>query len=351
MRAEEIPGMSRLLSDLGVELPVLAAPMAGGGTTPELVVAAARAGSLGFLAAGYRSAAFLAEQMRTVRAAGVPFGVNVFAPNPVPVSTDVYRAYARTVQAEADRYGLSLTDSVPREDDDDWAAKIDVLMGSPVPWVSFTFGIPESAVVEALRRAGTTVLQSVTNAEEARQAARAGVDALVVQGPAAGGHSATLAPDRPLASVSLPDLVADIRSTVTLPLVAAGGIGTSGDVTAALHAGAEATMVGTLLLRTDQSGASLPHQRALADPAFDTTVLTRAFTGRPARGLRNAFIDRYEYVAPVGYPAVHHLTAPLRKAATAAGDQELMHLWAGTAYREAVQEPAAQTLRRLAAAL
>ncbi|MEV7991324.1 nitronate monooxygenase [Streptomyces sp. NPDC086077] len=347
MHAEEIPGMSRLLSDLGVELPVLAAPMAGGGTTPELVVAAARAGSMGFLAAGYKPAQLLAEQMRTVRAEGVPFGVNVFAPNPVPVSADAYSRYARTVQAEADRYGLGLSDSAPREDDDEWAAKIDVLVGSPVPWVSFTFGIPDPAVVAALRRAGTTVLQSVTTAEEARQAAQAGVDGLVVQGPAAGGHSATLTPDRPLASVSLPDLVAHIRSTVTLPLVAAGGIGTPADVAAALHAGAEATMVGTLLLRTDESGASAPHQRALADPAFDTTVLTRAFTGRPARGLRNAFIDRYESLAPAGYPAVHHLTAPLRKAATAAGDQALMHLWAGTAYRQAVQEPTAQTLRRL----
>ncbi|MFJ4467563.1 nitronate monooxygenase [Streptomyces sp. NPDC089424] len=339
--------MSRLLSDLGVELPVLAAPMAGGGSTTELVVAAARAGSMGFLAAGYKSAALLAEQMRAVREQGALFGVNVFAPNPVPVSVDAFSRYARAVQAEADRYGLSLSDSGPKEDDDDWAAKIDVLVGSPVPWVSFTFGIPDSTVVTALRRAGTTVLQSVTTVDEARLAAEAGMDALVVQGPAAGGHSATLTPDRPLAPASLPDLVAHIRSEVTLPLVAAGGIGTPADVAAALREGAEATMVGTLLLRTDESGASVPHKRALADPAFDTTVLTRAFTGRPARGLRNAFTDRYESSAPAGYPAVHHLTAPLRKAATAAGDQGLMHLWAGTGYRRAVHEPAARTLRRL----
>lgn len=339
--------MSRLLSDLGVELPVLAAPMAGGGSTPDLVVAAARAGSLGFLAAGYKSAGLLAEQMRTVQERGVPYGVNVFAPHPVPVSADAYRLYARAVQAEADHYGLSLTDSVPQEDDDDWAAKIDLLVESPVPWVSFTFGIPDSTVVRALRRAGTRVLQSVTTVEEARLAAEAGVDALVVQGPAAGGHSATLTPDRPIVPVALPDLVARIRGAVALPLVAAGGIGTPSDVAAALQAGADATMVGTLLLRTDESGASAPHRRALADPAFDTTVLTRAFTGRPARGLRNAFVDRYESLAPAGYPAVHHLTAPLRRAAAAAGDQGLLHLWAGTAYRGARQERTEQTLRRL----
>ncbi|MGV9641046.1 nitronate monooxygenase [Streptomyces sp. NPDC003514] len=339
--------MSRLLSDLGVELPVLAAPMAGGGSTPDLVVAAARAGSLGFLAAGYKPAGLLAEQMRTVQEQGVPYGVNVFAPHPVPVAADAYRRYARTVQAEADRYGLTLTDSPPKEDDDDWAAKIDLLVESPVPWVSFTFGIPDATVVRALRRAGTTVLQSVTTVEEARLAAEAGADALVVQGPAAGGHSATLTPDRPIVPVALPDLVARIRAAVALPLVAAGGIGAPADVAAALRAGAEATMVGTLLLRTDESGASAPHQQALADPAFDTTVLTRAFTGRPARGLRNAFIDRYESAAPAGYPAVHHLTAPLRRAAAAAGDQGLLHLWAGTAYRGAEQEPTERTLRRL----
>ncbi|MBQ0887103.1 nitronate monooxygenase [Streptomyces sp. RM72] len=339
--------MSRLLSDLGVELPVLAAPMAGGGSTPELVVAAGRAGSLGFLAAGYKTPAALDEQMRRVRAEGVPFGVNLFAPNPVPVPVDAYARYARAVQAEADRYGLSLSAIGPTEDDDDWAAKIDLIVGSPVPWVSFTFGIPDFRVVATLRRAGITVLQSVTSAEEADEAARAGVDALIVQGPAAGGHSATLTPDRPLASVSLPHLVARVRSTVTLPLIATGGIGGPGDVAAALHAGADATMIGTLLLRADESGASTPHQQALTDPAFEGTVLTRAFTGRPARALRNAFIDRYESAAPTGYPAVHHLTAPLRRAATAAGDKGLIHLWAGTGYRQAAQEPAAQTLRRL----
>jgi NAD(P)H-dependent flavin oxidoreductase YrpB (nitropropane dioxygenase family) len=339
--------MSRLLSDLGVELPVLAAPMAGGGSTPELVVAAGRAGSLGFLAAGYKTPAALDEQMRRVRAEGVPFGVNLFAPNPVPVPVDAYARYARAVQAEADRYGLSLSATGPTEDDDDWAAKIDLIVGSPVPWVSFTFGIPDARVVATLRRAGITVLQSVTSAEEADEAARAGVDALIVQGPAAGGHSATLTPDRPLASVSLPRLVARVRSTVTLPIIAAGGIGGPGDVAAALHAGADATMIGTLLLRADESGAATPHQQALTDPAFEGTVLTRAFTGRPARALRNAFIDRYESAAPAGYPAVHHLTAPLRRAATAAGDKGLIHLWAGTGYRQAAQEPVAQTLRRL----
>ncbi|MEV7323877.1 nitronate monooxygenase [Streptomyces sp. NPDC093970] len=343
--------MSRLFSDAGVRLPVLAAPMAGGASTTALVAAAAGVGSLGFLAGGYKTADALAGQMDVLRTRKVPFGVNLFAGDPMPISDADHRRYARTLQPEADRYGLRLNHGTPVADDDGWADKIDLVMGGDVAWVSFTFGIPDQAVVRALQRSGTTVLQNVTSPTEARQAAEVGVDGLVVQASAAGGHSATLSPDRPPAPVPLADLVARVRRTTALPLVAAGGIATSADAAAALRAGADATMIGTLLLRTEESGASPAHQRALADPAFATTVLTRAFTGRPARALRNHFTDRYDLLAPAGYPAVHHLTAPLRKAAAEAGDTRLIHLWAGTGYREAKQESAARTLERIAARL
>ncbi|MFI5998400.1 nitronate monooxygenase [Streptomyces sp. NPDC051362] len=339
--------MSRLLSDLGVDLPVLAAPMAGGPSTPELVVAAARSGSMGFLAGGYKSAQALAEQIRTVQAQEVPFGVNLFVANPVQISPEDYRRYALALKPAADRYGLTLNDEAPTEDDDDWGEKIDLVVGASVPWVSFTFGIPEPALIRALQRSGITVLQSVTSADEAGQAVEAGVDALVVQASAAGGHSATLAPHRPLNRAALPDLVASVRRITDRPMIAAGGIAGHGDVAAALCAGADAAMVGTLLLRTEESGASASHKEALADPAFDSTVVTRAFTGRPARALRNHFAEHYDSVAPAGYPSVHHLTAPLRKAAAAAGDARFVHLWAGTGYREAQEEKVAQTIHRL----
>jgi nitronate monooxygenase len=342
--------MSRLLSSLGADLPVIAAPMAGGPSTPELVVAAAQAGGLGFLAGGYKTADALAEQIRRTREHNVAFGVNLFAPNAVPVAEDAYRRYAGALRAEADRYGLTLPEE-PIEDDDHWTDKIDLLTFDPVPWVSFTFGIPGPAVIDALRRAGSTVLQSVTSAAEARRAAESGADALIVQAPAAGGHSATLTPSRPPACVPLPELVAAVRRAVALPVVAAGGIGGDDEVVAALNAGADAVMVGTVLLRTHESGASAPHKAALVDPAFTGTTVTRAFTGRPARALRNDFIERYDAVAPAGYPALHHLTGPLRKAATAAGDTRLIHLWAGTAHRRARAESAAETLARLAGRL
>jgi nitronate monooxygenase len=340
--------MSSPLSSLGLTIPLLAAPMAGGPTTPALVTAAARAGGLGLLAGGYKTPQALADQITAVRAQAVPFGVNLFAPNPVPVDAEAFRRYARSIQAEGDRYDLDLTGGDPVEDDDHWLDKIDLLLADPVPLVGFTFGVPDPAVVTALRSAGTVVVQTVTSAEEARVAADAGADLLAVQASAAGGHSGTLTPQHVPPPTPVADLVAEVRAAVPLPLIATGGIVTPADVAAVLHAGAMAAMVGTVLLRADESGTSVAHRAALADPARDHTVVTRAFTGRPARALRNHFTDRYTGDAPAGYPALHHLTSPLRKAAVAAGDPERINLWAGTGHRHATAEPTDRILIRLA---
>ncbi|MFD3456062.1 NAD(P)H-dependent flavin oxidoreductase [Streptomyces sp. NPDC058691] len=339
------------LAALGAGLPVLAAPMAGGPTTPALVVAAARAGGLGFLPGGYRTAEALAEQIAEVRPTGVGFGVNLFAPNPVPVDPEAFGRYARAVAPDALAHGVDVLAAGVVEDDDQWAEKIELLLSGPVPVVSFTFGVPDAPVVAALRAAGTLVVQTVTSPAEARLAAEAGVDALAVQASAAGGHSGTLTPRHTPEPVPLPDLVAQVRHAVPLPLVAAGGVATPEAVAEALRAGAEAVMVGTALLLADEAGTSRPHRAALSDPAREGTVVTRAFTGRPARALRNGFTDRHTDAAPLGYPALHHLTSPMRKAATAADDAELINLWAGTGYREATAEPAGQILRRLASGL
>jgi NAD(P)H-dependent flavin oxidoreductase YrpB (nitropropane dioxygenase family) len=171
-----------------VELSVLAAPMAGGPGTPELVVAAARAGSLGFLAGGYKTAAQLEAEIAQVRDEKVPFAVNLFAPNPLPVDREEFRRYAMRLQRDADRFGLTLDGEHPREDDDDWRAKLDVLVAAEVPLVSFTFGIPRGAELDVLRRSGAMLAQTVTSPVEAAAATAAGVDALVVQSSAGGGH-------------------------------------------------------------------------------------------------------------------------------------------------------------------
>ena len=339
-----------MLAQFGMSIPLIAAPMSGGPTTPAMVSAATQAGGLGLLAAGYKTVDAIEAEIKSVRSEGIPFGVNVFAPNPLPVDPDSYRAYAAIMQREADQFGLSLPPE-PIEDTDKFDEKIALLLDDPVPMVSFTFGIPPRSVIAALRQAGSVVVQTVTTAEEAAQARDAGVDMLAVQAAAAGGHSGTLSPRRPLTPVPLVDLVEQIVATVGLPVLAAGGLATPSAVADVIRAGAAAAVVGTVLLRADESGASATHQAALTDPSRTETVLTHAFTGRPARGLRNAFIDAHEAQAPLGYPALHYLTSPLRKAAAAAGKPDYVHLWAGTGYRNATAEPTSDILRRLASDL
>ncbi|MEV0460820.1 nitronate monooxygenase, partial [Catellatospora methionotrophica] len=231
--------MSTFLRTLGLDLPVLAAPMAGGAGTPALAVAAARAGGLGFVAAGYQTPQALADEITTVAAAGVPFGVNLFVPSPVPVDPGAFRRYAERLAADARRHGITL-DPEPVEDDDQWHDKLDLLRQRRVPLISLAFGIPAPADLAALRATGALLLQTVTNVDEAKAAAEAGVDALAVQGAAAGGHYGTFTPTRPAAAVPLTDLLAAIRNAVDLPLVAAGGITTPEDVAAAVRAGADA---------------------------------------------------------------------------------------------------------------
>jgi NAD(P)H-dependent flavin oxidoreductase YrpB (nitropropane dioxygenase family) len=337
------------LVGLGITMPVLAAPMAGGPTTAALVTAAARSGGMGFVAAGYKTAEQLRQQLTEVRAAVQVFGVNVFAPNPLAIDPAEYRRYAEALRPLAERYGVELPPA-PVEDDDHWEQKLDLLRADPVPVVSFTFAIPPRQVIDSLRSRGSIVAATVTNAAEARAATDAGVDMLAVQGYAAGGHSATLTPSQFPEPIRTAVLVAMIQDATRLPIIAAGGLAAPAQVAAVIHSGAQAVMVGTALLRTSESGASAAHRAAIADRSSET-VLTRAFTGRPARGIRNRFIDTYDAVAPSGYPAVHHLTSPIRKAAAAAGDPESVHLWAGTGYQQAATGQAADVLRTLAGSL
>jgi NAD(P)H-dependent flavin oxidoreductase YrpB (nitropropane dioxygenase family) len=339
-----------MLEQFGISIPLVAAPMAGGPTTPAMVLAANQAGALGMLAAGYKTVEAVEAELKKIRAEAIPFGINVFAPNPLPVDPDRYRDYAAIVQKEADQFGLTLP-AEPIEDTDKFDEKIALLLDDPVPMVSFTFGIPPHDVITALKKANSVVVQTVTTADEAAQAHEAGVDMLAVQAAAAGGHSGTLSPRQPVTPVPIVDLVKSIVARVPLPVLAAGGLATPAAVAEVIRAGATAAAVGTVLLRATESGASATHREALTDPAYTETVITRAFTGRPARGLRNAFIDAHEAEAPLGYPAIHYLTSPLRKAAAAAGKPDYVHLWAGTGYRHATAEPAADILRRLASDL
>lgn len=319
--------------------PIVAAPMAGGASTPALAAAVGRAGGLGFLAAGYKTPEAVAARIRELRElSAAPFGVNLFVPGPVP-DVDSIAAYRAELAAEAARYDVELPEPDP-SDDDRWDDKVSLLLADPVPVVSFTFGPPPADVVADLHRVGTYVVGTVTSVTEARAVAALGVDALCVQGPEAGGHSGMHDPYAPPPAVPLLELLAAVRSETSLPLIAAGGLATGADIAAALRAGARAVQLGTAYLRTPESGAKPTHKRALADPRFSETAMTRAFSGRPARGLRNRFIADHDPTAPIGYPLVNQLTQPLRAAAASRDDPDGLALWAGTGYRHASETPA-----------
>ena len=335
------------MSIIPARLPIVAAPMAGGVSTPELVAAVGDAGGFGFLAAGYRSPLQLGVDIAKVRERGVEFGVNLFAPDHYSPDLVAIERYASTLEAEFERLDVE-PGPLKLGDDDGWADKIDVLCEHPVAVVSCTFAPPDADSLRRLQRAGSAVLVTVTDLAEANAAVELGVDGLVVQGSAAGGHSAIWNQERwPLARDTAA-LVAEIRASVSVPVLGAGGIDGPDAVGAVLEAGADAAVVGTLFLRTSEAGTLTPHRAALAQAPAGSTALTRAYSGRPARGLRTEFMAAHESDAPAGYPAIHHLTAPLRRAATQAGDRDRIHLWAGTGHDRAREGSAAQTVAWLA---
>jgi nitronate monooxygenase len=318
--------------DLAV--PILVAPMAGGPSTPELAAAGTNAGGLGFVAAGYLTAEVFAERLTAARGlTSGPIGANLFAPQPSAGTAADIERYAVALAPEAERYGAQL--GAPRWDDDHWAAKLEVLLDVRPDVASFTFGAPSDKECRRLREAGITVVGSVTTLSEARTAVASGVDAVAVQGPSAGGHRGTFDPAAQPATQPLDELLAEVKAAVDVPVVAAGGLMTAADVGGVLAAGAAAVQLGTAFLLADEAGSSPVHRAALQDRQFTETAVTRAFSGRYARGLRNRFIDEHEAQAPFGYPEIHWLTSPLRQASVRAGDPEAVNIWAGTGFRQA----------------
>ena len=318
---------------------IVVAPMAGGPTTTDLVVAAARAGAFGWLAAGYKTPEAMAAEIAAVRAATAePFGVNVFVPGPPYPDR---RALARYL----DSLGPGVGDA--SWDDDGFDGKVAALLTDPPVVTSFTFGCPPSGVIRALQDAGSAVVVTVTSGAEAALAEQAGADGLCVQGYEAGAHRGTFVnDDAPGRDRGLLALIGEVAAVSGLPQIAAGGIMGPRQVQAVLAAGAAAAQCGTAFLRSPESGAHPLHKAALADPRYTATAVTRAFSGRPARGLVNEFIVEYPD-SPPSYPELNHATRPLRAAAAARGDTERMSLWAGQGYRLAAELPAAEIIERL----
>lgn len=349
---------------LETALPIICAPMAGGPTTPALVAAVGRAGGLGMLAAGYLTAEALEDLVADVESRGPwLYGVNLFlsgvdrcAGPDGARQRGAVEAYRRTLAVEASRHGADVGE--PRFTDEAVEEKLEVLSRHHPALVSVTFGDPEAALVERVHTdIGAPVAVTVTSVAEARAAVLSGADALIAQGIEAGGHRGLWFDDPalPAGGPATPtaELVRAICADMTVmsaqvPVVAAGGVSDGAGVRSMLAVGAVGAQLGTAFLCADEAGTGSAHRRALLEQTYLDTVVTRAFSGRSARSLRNGFADRHPN-APAVYPQVHHMTKPIRAAAAASGAADDINLWAGTGWRSVVAGPAAELMARLAA--
>jgi nitronate monooxygenase len=315
---------------------VVLAPLAGGPSTPELAAAVTNAGGLGFVAAGYLRPEAFAEQLGRARELSTgPLGANVFVLEDRPIDADALAAYRRELEPEGElgeaRY------------ENDWVEeKVAAAIAGGANVISTTFGPPPAWLVDDAHRSGVEVWATVTSLDEARAALDAGADVLVAQGAEAGGHRGSF-DDTDERDAPLLELIAGVRDH-GCPVVAAGGIVDRASADAARAAGAAAVQAGTAFLLCPEAGTNRVHRAALARGG--ETAITRAFTGRRARGIVNRFM-RDHPDAPSAYPHIHHLTAPLRATARAAGDSERVNLWAGTRFGSARETPAADVVAEL----
>ncbi|HMN83506.1 MAG TPA: nitronate monooxygenase [Burkholderiaceae bacterium] len=322
-------GVSALL---GTAVPVVQAPMAGGITTPALVAAACEAGALGSLGAAVSSPERIRADAAAIRAlTSRPFGINLFVlDEPGTFTRDGEAESIARLASWRARYGLPPQQS-PARVCESFAAQFDALLEAAPAVASFHFGIPSDDRLAALVRVGCRIVGGATNVAEARAWAKAGAHAIVAQGSEAGGHRGTFVGGFDEGAIGTMALVPRLADAVDVPVIAAGGIMDGRGIAAAFALGAQGVQMGTAFLACDESGAHPAWKAALAQADTRGTRLTRAFSGRQARGLVNEFMQAmrgHEAAMPV-YPVQNALTGELRAAATRAGDVEAMSLWAG----------------------
>lgn len=337
-----------LLNRLGIVHPVIQAPMGGGPSTPELVAAVSNAGGLGSLGAAYLTPDQITETIRGIKSlTNKPFNVNLFVGG---YETKPYDPKPMLAVLAEIHQTLGLPAPVlPQLPPDPFSAQFEAVLAADPPIFSFTFGIPSLDAMAKLKARHITVIGTATTVEEARMLSEAGVDAILAQGAEAGAHRGTFA--GPFESAMIPtfQLVPSISSAVPLPVIASGGIMDGREISQALRLGASAAALGTAFLTCPESGASEAYKKAVLSARKDTTVLTRAFSGRPARGLYNDFIAKMagkeNMILP--YPLQNILTRAMRTAAASRGDSGLLSLWAGAGVARARSLLAAVLVKRL----
>lgn len=331
--------------------PIIQAPMAGGGDTPRLVAAVGEAGALGSIGAAYLTPQQIVETGRAVRALSArPFGVNLFAPLRAPEPpADVARSLDRVTPFFAE-LGLSPPPR-PSLPADAFADQLAACLEIGAAVFSFTFGMLPASAIEAVKARGVFLAGTATTVDEAVALEKAGVDAVVAQGSEAGGHRGSFVSDFESSMVGTIALVPQIRDAVRVPVIASGGIMDGRGIAAALALGASAVQLGTAFLTTDEAGVPDCYKQALLGAPENATRLTRAFSGRPARGIVNRFMQEVERdpESILPFPLQNALTRPMRTAAAKAGRSEFLSLWAGQGTRLSRRQSARELVARLAA--
>ncbi|PWC49383.1 nitronate monooxygenase family protein [Azospirillum sp. TSA6c] len=346
-----MPSLTDSLELLGLRSPVIQAPMAGGGDTPALVAAVNEAGGLGFVGAAYLTGEQIAERALAIRQrTALPFGINLFAPTPAPGPAPMMAEALARVRPFHAELGLPEAEE-PAYGGDAFDRQVAALLDSGAAFYSVTFGLPPADSVAAAKARGMRVLGTATTVAEAVALEQAGVDAVIAQGSEAGGHRGSFIGDPAANLVGTMALVPQVADAVGVPVIASGGIMDGRGIAAALALGATAVQMGTVFLTTGEAGIPEAHKAAILAAREDQTRITRAFSGRPARGIVNRFMETVEDPeapeAVLPFPLQNALTRPLRTAAGKAGRAEFLSLWAGQGLTLAQRRPAGELMAEL----
>lgn len=347
-----MPSFIQLQKKLKIPHPIIQAPLAGGGDTSDLVAAVSNAGGLGFIGAAYLSPQQIAEAGQAVQAkTSRPFGINLFAPTPTPgPNVSLEEALQRLVPYYSELGLPAPTD--PGKAAFGFAEQLAAALETRASVFSFTFGILPADAIAAVKAKGMFVMGTATTVTEAVELEKAGVDAVVTQGSEGGGHRGTFSGDFSAGMVGTMALVPQVVDAVRVPVIASGGIMDGRGIAAALALGAAAVQLGTAFLTCKESGIPEAYKQAITSAREDQTRITRAFSGRPARGIVNRFMNEMESSEETAqkipaFPVQNALTRPLRTAAGKQGRAEFLSLWAGQGLRLARRQSATELIARL----
>ncbi len=334
---------------LGLRLPLIAAPMAGGPTTPELVAACSAAGALGSFGFAYTQPEEMQKQAASVRAkTDRPFGINLFvSPQPAPVAAEAQRAALEAVAA----YFKELQLPKPEPLSPPYAPDLEAQLAAVEAIRPRVFTVHLDSLsrekVERFKKLGMLVGGSATCAAEAKGLEALGFDFVIAQGGEAGGHRGTYLRDPYEALTGTLALTRIVLRAVKLPVIAAGGIMDGEGIAAVLALGAQAAQLGTAFIPCPESGASRVHKDSLLNATEDETRVTEKFSGKPARGVANRFMKEMENAPQLVFPAQNTLTGKLRQASAKAGRPDFVNMWSGQAAPLARALPAAELIARL----